>query len=219
MEIQELKAYLEEMKSIYHAAKGKKEQLDQLIADKKNKKKKAEEDKDYYLEMLVLLQESSDEARTQSVALMEELVTLPLQSVFGENTKFEINMKPKGENSTADFSVITDEPIGIVNADPRKDGGGSGDICALNILASLNLSTGNDITAPLWLDEPTKYVDDNHTLPAARFIKDLTESFDKQIIMSTHDPDVAAIADKVYYFKKVNGVTQITEMVDDFIVP
>jgi len=219
LEINQLKEQLETMKEIYHTEKGKKDSLDSIIEEKRVELNKANEDKEFYTELLILLQESSNNARKQSVDSMEKLVTNPLQYIFGENTSFKIDMKPKGENSTAKYVVVTENSKETVEVDPRNDGGGSGDICALSILSSLNLSSGTNITAPLLLDEPTKYVSDGHRLKAAHFVKELSESFDKQIIMSTHDIDIAGLSDKAYFFNKVDGVSNITEMTEDFIIP
>jgi DNA repair ATPase RecN len=214
--LDEVKLYLDAMKELYQSEQGKRKQLQELIAEKENSIKEGLEEKETLGETLVLLQEASAEAREQSVQTMQNLVTRPLQYIFEDNTRFEIDMKTKGENSSAEFSVVTEFDYGTVHADPNGSaGGGKGDITALSLLTTLNCSVGTKITAPLILDEPAKYVSPaSKALNVGKFLREISVYFNKQVIHSTHNHDIAGIADKAYEFVLRNGISEVTEVTD-----
>lgn len=212
----DLKLYLDTMKEIYQREQGKRQQLLELIAEKENLIKDSKEERGTLGETLLLLQDASQEAREQSVKTMENLVTRPLQYVFEDNTTFKIDMKTKGENSSAEFSVVTEFDYGVVHADPKGSaGGGKGDVTALSLLTTLNCAVGTNITAPLILDEPAKYVSPaSKALNVGKFLREITTSFDRQVILSTHNHDVGAISDKAYEFVMRNGISNVTDVTD-----
>lgn len=214
--LDEVKLYLDAMKELYQSEQGKRKQLQELIAEKENSIKEGLEEKETLGETLVLLQEASAEAREQSVQTMQNLVTRPLQYIFEDNTRFEIDMKTKGENSSAEFNVVTEFDYGTVHADPNGSaGGGKGDITALSLLTTLNCSVGTKITAPLILDEPAKYVSPaSKALNVGKFLREISVYFNKQVIHSTHNHDIAGIADRAYEFVLRNGISEVTEVTD-----
>lgn len=215
--LEDVKFYLDTLKEFYQSEQGKRKQLLEMIAEKENSIKEGLEEKEILGETLVLLQEASVEAREQSVQTMQNLVTRPLQYVFEDNTRFEIDMKSKGENSSAEFSVVTEFDYGVVHADPKGSaGGGKGDITALSLLTTLNCSVGTKITAPLILDEPSKYVSPaSKALNVAKFLREISVAFDKQIILSTHKHDISALADRAYEFVMRNGISEVKEVTDN----
>lgn len=218
--LEELSNILESMKEIYHSENGKKIQLENIINEKQELLNQEKKNSEFYTELLVLLQDASFEGREQSKEVIQRLVTRPLQYIFSDNTSFEVDLKNRGENSTAQFWVNTDYDYGTVSTDPTKgDGGGLGDVTSLACLTTLNLSSGTGVTAPLVLDEPSKYVSEGHSINVANFLNELSKSFDKQIIMSTHDKNIAGVSDKAFYFQLKNGVSEVTEITDNLITP
>jgi len=217
MELFEVKDNLERLKGIYQKEQGKREQLISLINKKKKKIKEQVKEKETLGETLVLLQTASEQARNKSVETIEELVTKPLQYIFEDDSRFEVEMKTKGDNSSAYFNVITEYDYGIIKADPKGSaGGGKGDITSLSLLTTLNCAVGTKITAPLLLDEPSKYVSPtSRALNVGNFLRDVSVNFDKQIILSTHNHDISAVSDRAYSFELKNGVTQVKENTQD----
>jgi DNA repair exonuclease SbcCD ATPase subunit len=217
MELFEVKDNLEKLKGIYQKEQGKREQLLSLINKKKKKIKEQVKEKETLGETLVLLQTASEQARNKSVETIEELVTKPLQYIFEDDSRFEVEMKTKGDNSSAYFNVITEFDYGIIKADPKGSaGGGKGDITSLSLLTTLNCAVGTKITAPLLLDEPSKYVSPtSRALNVGNFLRDVSVNFDKQIILSTHNHDISAVSDRAYNFELKDGVTQVKENTQD----
>jgi DNA repair exonuclease SbcCD ATPase subunit len=217
MELFEVKDNLEKLKGIYQKEQGKREQLLSLINKKKKKIKEQVKEKETLGETLVLLQTASEQARNKSVETIEELVTKPLQYIFEDDSRFEVEMKTKGDNSSAYFNVITEFDYGIIKADPKGSaGGGKGDITSLSLLTTLNCAVGTKITAPLLLDEPSKYVSPtSRALNVGNFLRDVSVNFDKQIILSTHNHDISAVSDRAYNFELKDGVTQVKENTHD----
>lgn len=217
MELFEVKDNLEKLKGIYQKEQGKKEQLITLINKKKKKIKEQVKEKETLGETLVLLQTASEQARNKSVETVEELVSKPLQYIFEDDSRFEVEMKTKGDNSSAYFNVITEYDYGVIKADPKGSaGGGKGDITSLSLLTTLNCAVGTKITAPLLLDEPSKYVSpSSRALNVGNFLRDVSVNFDKQIILSTHNHDISAVSDRAYNFELKDGVTQVKENTQD----
>jgi len=215
--LEEVKVYLDALKEHYHTEQGKRDHILALIKQKERSIKDGLEQKDLLGETLVLLQEASKEAREQSVQTMENLVTKPLQYIFEDGSRFEIEIKTKGESSSARFTIVTEYEYGVVRADPKgAAGGGKGDITALSLLTTLNCSVGTKITAPLILDEPAKYVSPaSKSVNVGKFLREIAATFNKQIILSTHDHDVGAVADRAYNFMLKHGVSEVTEVTDD----
>jgi DNA repair ATPase RecN len=215
--LEDVKLYLDTMKELYQSEQGKRKQILELIVEKENSIKEGLEEREILGETLILLQEASVEAREQSVQTMQNLVTRPLQYVFEDNTRFEIDMKTKGENSSADFSVVTEFDYGVVHADPKGSaGGGKGDITALALLTTLNCSVGTKITAPLIVDEPSKYVSPaSKALNVGKFLREISVAFNRQVILSTHKHDISAISDRAYSFVMRNGISEVTEVTDN----
>jgi DNA repair exonuclease SbcCD ATPase subunit len=76
-------------------------------------------------------------------------------------------------------------------------GGGLVDIVCIALRwAITELYNDPVMNGPLQLDEPGKHVSENYAIKLAQFLKECGKTFDRQIIMVTHQPYLSAIADR-----------------------
>lgn len=157
----------------------------------------------------VLLENSSLKALTLSKDIMEEVTTNSLQSVFDDNREIVINIETKAGQRTAELLMIQDGD----DTDPaEEEGGGVTDIVSVtSFLALGDLLYENH--APLFLDEPNKYLSKEYSEKMAVYLKDIIDYTGKQMFLVTHDEHLKTIGDISFKMTKV-GKTSYMEVID-----
>jgi hypothetical protein len=136
---------------------------------------------------------------------ISDMVTTALYSVFDDPYEFKINFIVKNNRAAAELKLIR-RGMGI---DPKDStGGGVMDIASFALrIASWKLKspkTSNTII----IDEPFKHLSrGDFEEKAANIIKMLSEKLKIQFILSTHNDKIENIADKIFKFRLVNGVS------------
>jgi hypothetical protein len=111
---------------------------------------------DTYQKVMILLQKTSDYARSQMKTTIEYIVTNALQVVFGQEIRFEVELGTRAGAPTAEFYVVDEAGLRYKPMDAR--GGGLVDvICTALRLSVLELYQPK-IDGPLILDEAGKHV-------------------------------------------------------------
>ena len=91
-----------------------------------------------------------------------------------------------------------------------SNGGGLVDAISAGLrIACLCLSSRDKV---LFLDEPMKFLSADIKPIMADLLKELSHKLGIQIIMVTHDTEFAAIADKTFEVKQVNGRSTVSEV-------
>jgi DNA repair exonuclease SbcCD ATPase subunit len=158
----------------------------------------------------VLFQLSSDYARTQAKQQLETLVTNALRYVFGSTFRFEIECSDHGGSPTAEFYVITEwEDQTIKNKPQDSRGGGIVDMVSLALRIALIETIQPRLQSSILLDEPCKHVSEDYMIPVIEFLKSIGETFDKQIILVTHNTHLTESADMAYYVRLVGGKSEV----------
>jgi len=67
------------------------------------------------------------------------------------------------------------------------------------------------IQGPILLDEPGKHVSEDYIVKFGEFVDFIGKTFDRQIIMVTHQPHLAQTADKTFISQLVSGKTVLRE--------
>lgn len=179
-----------------------------------NKKQKENKDIEKLIEentsKKLLLQEACNTARKVAYDLFSNIATNGLQSILGDNIYVEIVSGEQNSVPTADFKIKTVYDTYETITDPTdSDGGGVADIISLSALICMNILNNNN-TAPLFLDEPTKFVSAGYATDVANFIKEISESYKKQIIMVTHAKETQYAANTVFNVELDDkGVSQV----------
>ena len=209
----ELKGNLNELKEFLARETGKRDKTkEQLQAFKENAKQK--EDKVELLGKVgILLQRTSEYARSQAKIQVESLVTKCLQYIFETNIEFLIEIDEQRGKSNAEFYVINElEDILIKTKPELSRGGGVVDIVSLALRIAFLQTHKPKIQGPLILDEPGKHVSDEYIFNVAEFLKQTSELFNRQIIMVTHNNHLAAIGSNSYKVDFKGSITSLTKI-------
>lgn len=170
-----------------------------FINRRKNENSKLEKTYNTNLKKKFLLQEACDTARKTSYDRFATIATMGLQQIFGKDISVKIAASEKNSVPTANFLVRTKYDGYETLTNPTdSDGGGVADIISLSAFICMNILYGDKNTAPLFLDEPTKFVSAGYSSAVAKFIKDISEEYNKQIIMVTHAKETQYSADAVF---------------------
>jgi DNA repair ATPase RecN len=187
--------------------------------DSLENKIKGDRDKKIHLEKVsTLLVKTADAARDAGKTRMEKVVTRALQSVFGPDFTFKIDLDEAGGKPVARFLVCSPGENGtIVENEPQDSrGGGINDIVAFALqVAVLVVYNEPKIQGPIILDEPGKHVSEEYVVKLGEFLDFISKTFNRQIFMVTHQPHLALTADKTLVSQLVGGKTVIKEHVDN----
>jgi DNA repair exonuclease SbcCD ATPase subunit len=115
----------------------------------------------------------------------EELITKGIQEIFGKQYKFIIEFKKENIGTSADFYVKIPEKDKIINL-VSGEGGGIKDFIAVLIRMLYLILEPSKPAKILFLDENLKHLDRERAIKALKFIKELAEKLDIQIVFITH---------------------------------
>lgn len=199
----------------------RKAQQNILISQKSGLEAKIKSDREMKLELekvSALLVKTADAAREAGRQRMEKVVTRALQSVFGADFSFKIELDESGGKPVAKFLVcsVGENGESIENEPQDSRGGGINDIVAFALqVATLVVYNEPKIQGPIVLDEPGKHVSEEYVVKFGEFLDFISKTFNRQIFMVTHQPHLALTADKTLISQLVGGKTVIKEHVQD----
>lgn len=208
VELSDIKQTLEVMKKKYNQDIGIVQKLEE---DKQSKKEEIEalykETGEFEIQK-ILLQEASVEARKSAKDVLQNIASNALQFIIGDYVTLEIELDEKGNTPVAEFIVKSAYENYTVEADPaEEEGGGIADIVAFATFIAMLQLTGGQNVAPLFLDEPSKYVSKGHSENVAKFLYEVSADSSRQVFMVTHDEYLAKMGDMAYHFQIKNGAT------------
>ena len=139
----------------------------------------------------VLLENSSLKALNLSKDIMEEVSTNSLRAVFDDDREVVINLGTKSGQRTAELLMLQDSD----DTDPAKEeGGGVADIVSVTSFLALG-DLLNENYAPLFLDEPNKFLSKEYSEKMAFYLKDIIDYTGKQMFLVTHDEHLKTVGD------------------------
>lgn len=155
---------------------------------------------------------AGDYARRESKETMERLVTNALKLVFQSDHVFHIDYEERADRSEAEFSVSsTYGGEQLVQNDPRDSrGGGIVDVISLALRVALLETSRPPLEGPLILDEPGKHVSEQYVRQVAEFLNAVCNSFDRQVIMVTHNQHLADAGAAAYHVEIRNGESVVS---------
>lgn len=159
-----------------------------------------------------LLQKISEQARESARKTLEDTVTSALQYIFGSDYRFVIEIEQKGGRTEAEFYVESPAPGApgeFMRLSPEDSrGGGIVDIVGLALrLAVMRIHSDPKVADVLIMDEPGKHVSLNYSHLLADFLKWASSYFHMQVIMVTHNEDLAAVADQSFLVQQTDGTS------------
>lgn len=142
----------------------------------------------------VLIESKKEEVKKK----MESLVTRGLQTIFErDDYRFSINMEIKRNVMTAApmvYSKFQGEDFGVDPMDGR--GGGLCDVISFLLQVIVLMAFSNKFEKILICDESFKHVSRQFLPNVAEFLTYLHEKTGIQMILVTHQPELADVADK-----------------------
>lgn len=175
------------------ALKGKRELLEKQREEAVGKQTEAQNQLGVFGMVQILLQKTSDYARQQVKTRIEDIVSEALNVVFGGNHRFMIELSLKGNQPVAEYYLNDEMTLTKLEKPDYDRGGGKVDIIAL----ALRLAVGEmeNVDGPLFLDEVGKHVSKEYAPAVAYFLKEYSANFGRQIILITHNADLAEIGE------------------------
>lgn len=196
---EELDNYLSRINSYVSKEQGKKEKILEQIDENKELIKNIQSEVDLVGKVSLLLQRTSEFARSQAKNQIESLVTNCLQYIFESSIEFEVEIEELYGKPNAEFYVTTKIDDTIIKTKPEQSrGGGVVDIISLALRIAFLQVHKPKIEGPLILDEPAKHVSEDYIFNVADFLKRTSEMFERQIIMVTHNNHLSSIGTKAY---------------------
>jgi DNA repair exonuclease SbcCD ATPase subunit len=204
---------LTNMRSHYFNALGQKQLLEQQLQELQNRLNETRQNLATWEQVQILFTKVSEYAREQLKTRIEETVTAALTAVFGEGYTFRINMRQLGNQPAAEWQVVSqygDEEVAASPEDAR--GGGITDVVSLALrLAMLEILKPRP-EGPVLFDEPAKMVSAEYAGNLAYFLKQYAEKTGRQVMLVTHNPQLAEAADKSYLVTQKDGVSDVREI-------
>ncbi len=205
------KAYLQFNEETWRR-KGQLDNINKTLAEKTQRREEIDKDIYLYRQVNIIYQAAAEFARNKAKETMESLVTNALGVIFPGDLSFNIDIEEKGEKTEAYFMVASTyggEHI-IKNEPQEARGGGIVDIIALALRVALIETSRPALTGPLILDEPAKHVSGEYSQNVAEFLNLVVNTFERQVIMVTHNNYLADSGQKSFEVKIENGVTSVT---------
>ncbi|MGE5543912.1 MAG: ATP-binding protein [Bacillota bacterium] len=214
MEQAALKKVVDRFRDDLNQRKG---QRDSLLGQKRQKEARIAELKhevEKLRQVARLFVMAGDYARQESKETMERLVTNALKMVFMGDHIFHIDVEERAERSEAEFSVAsTYGGEQVVQNDPRDSrGGGIVDVISLALRVALLETSRPPLDGPLILDEPGKHISEQYVRQVADFLNAVCSSFERQVIMVTHNQHLADAGAAAYHVEIRNGESVVTSI-------
>lgn len=156
----------------------------------------------------ILLQKTSEYARQQAKDRIESVVSEALNVVFGGNHSFVIDLGIRAGQPVADYWLNDGSTFTKLEKPDYDRGGGKVDIISLALRLAIGEMEG--ITGPLFLDEVGKHVSKEYAPNVAYFLKQYSAQFNRQIILITHNADLAEIGEtSISVVRKPSGESEV----------
>jgi DNA repair exonuclease SbcCD ATPase subunit len=148
----------------------------------------------------ILLNSIGEERQLKAQTTIENLVTLGLQTIFGPELSFHLIQKTSANKVQVDFIIRSTYGDNIIDTDVLSARGG-GLAATVGFLLRLVILLLSKSEQPfLVLDEVFAHLSEEYLDATARFLKEITVKTNVQIIMVTHQQELAECADAVYRF-------------------
>lgn len=209
----ELESKINILKNYLSRESGKRDKVSEQIEVNKTKVLKTNRDIELLEKVNILLQNTSEYGREQAKKQIEIIVTNCLQYVFDSNIEFIIEIEQLYGKPNAEFYVITKSDNEVIKTKPELSrGGGIVDIISLALRISFLQIHKPLVEGPLILDEPAKHVSEEYIFNVADFLKRISEMFNRQVIMVTHNNHLSSISTSSYRVH-LKGTQSVVEKV------
>lgn len=191
----------------YFVKKGKQEVLQQQFQEALAKAAKAQEQLALFEKVSVLLQKTSEFARQQAKARIEEIVTSALSVVFDTGYKFWLELTVRANRPECDYYLEADGVT--VRLEQPDFGHGGGVIDVITLALRLAIAELEGVKGPLLLDEVGKHISAEYSANVAFFLAEYSKQFGRQIILVTHNDSLAAAGKRSFLVSQKSGRSEV----------
>lgn len=148
-----------------------------------------------------ILLEACKKIREMSSDIFADICTSGVQTILGKDLSVKIIHGERNGIPTSEFKLCSTYNGYTTELEPsdEESGGGISDIVSLANFLTMNILNSDQNSAIILLDEPTKFVSLGKAEQVGQFLKDISNQFNKQILMVTHAQDTAKYADKTFH--------------------
>lgn len=205
---------IEGWRDLYQQRRGERESLWRRQGRLQEEAREAHQRHDLLEQVRVLLAQTSSEAREQARVQVEHVVTQALQYVFGPELHFRVRLQEQRKQPEAEFLVASfyGGELLVENRPQDARGGGVVDVVALALRLALLQSSYPPLRGPLLLDEPAKHVSEEYAPQVAQFLHQAAAAFNRQVVMVTHNQQLAGFADGGFRVEMNQGHSRVSPL-------
>jgi DNA repair exonuclease SbcCD ATPase subunit len=139
---------------------------------------------------------------------ISDITSLALEAVFPDPYSLEVSFVQRRNKTECDLYFMRDGN----KVDPLTASGvGAVDVAAFALrIASWSMSTPHSRNVII-LDEPFRFLSENYQEQAGNMLKEISQKLGIQMIIVTHNPVLAEVADKTFNVSIKKGVSKVTE--------
>lgn len=157
----------------------------------------------------LFLQYISEAARRRVFGLLDATVSSAMGSILQTEDTFTTDVTGTRKSVRTSFKVVT--PEGRELNPIEEDGGGLVDVITTTLRLAVSQIAVPAIPGPILMDEPMNQVSEEFLLRAAEMLKALSVRFNRQFIIVTHEPLLAAHADRVFRVSKPGASSVVVQ--------
>lgn len=219
-DLQTIKANVEALKERDITLRQQKSELSTRIAALKNKIQTEEgiiNDNELIANILTA---ASGTARENAKGHFEKIITDALQFVT-QNPDYRFVIQEKNSKLKASYEFFIESTVnGVKCLQKPEDANGGGFVDIISVAAKYAyLEIFNDpkiMNGTMFCDEPGKMISADMSVKFAEYLKFLGSHYGRQIIMVTHNENIANVADKTFSVTKdSSGVSRVTDVSSD----
>lgn len=205
--VREARAALEQRKGAQRALERRREEL---LRRREDAQARAEQ----LRKVRALFEMAGETARETARLQTERMGTEALQAVFGSRLALAVEMGESRGRPVAEILVRTQPDAGppFVGHPLDAHGGGVADVVSVALRFVL-LEGATGLGGPALLDEPGKHVSADLAPRLAAFLATVSREFGRQILMVTHNQDLAEVADAAYTVRLDEAGRSIVERI------
>lgn len=195
---------------------GQVELLDKQIVEQQTKLDDAELQVQYHGEALKILQALEEKWRGSFEQALAGVVSHGLTTVFGRELRVNIESEVKRSVASMTMTVTEGEnTTGILGA----EGGSLVEVMDFLLRVLLTLSSRPPLRHLLILDEPFSHVSAEYRAALCDLLRELAAQLDFQILLVSHEPEMADAADIAYLITKPEDQAVIQSLKTAMEVP
>ncbi len=142
-------------------------------------------------------------------AFIEEVVSLALSTVYGNEYSFEFEHGVKRNQSETTPWIVK----GGDRFSPREEvGGGVLDVCSLALRLAVWALKRPRSASVFVLDEPGRFLSRDKQGAFGRMLREVSKLLGVQILMVSHSTDIIEHADRAYEIVQMNGISEVREI-------